>query len=315
MPLAGRVNFIYDFQSQQGFKTADDKHRIVVEAGNRLYVVNDNLTVDALFPDLDSLHYGVSSDNGIAYISNEVPSQVPYMLCYLPGAKTPSTSSNTTTVVAWGYWKMDEATGTRLDASGNNRDLPIYNGTVSYTSGQIGTAALFENGSTLVLNDGFSLDSAHYSIMFWAYIGSTTPSVPDGGMTLRVDFSQNIGTFFFHNLYGTNKVSIQITCGFSQIIDTGYIYDPNSKHFVVVVGDGNQVILYVDNVAVATYSGAANPLAGLSGISESVIIGQNNSTIEDNKAWVDELVCISDVSLSPSQVSYYWNGGTGRSFA
>jgi hypothetical protein len=80
----GRINFIYDFQSQQGFKDSDDKHRIVVIMGNKLYILYDDGTVDDTFPADDILHYGVSSDNGIAFISNERELSVPYMLCYVP---------------------------------------------------------------------------------------------------------------------------------------------------------------------------------------------------------------------------------------
>jgi hypothetical protein len=79
----GRINLIYDFQSQQGFKNSDDKHRIVVVMGSTLYVLNDDLTVDASFPADNILHYAVTSDNGIAFVSNERELSTPYMLCYL----------------------------------------------------------------------------------------------------------------------------------------------------------------------------------------------------------------------------------------
>ena len=81
--FSGRTNFIYDFQSQQGFKDTEDKHRVVVIAGSVLYVMYDNNIVDALFPADAIIHYGVSSDNGIAYIANEADSRVPFMLCYI----------------------------------------------------------------------------------------------------------------------------------------------------------------------------------------------------------------------------------------
>jgi hypothetical protein len=80
--FSGRTNLIYDFQSQQGFKYTDDKHRVVIIAGGYLYVVNEDWTVDAVFPAVNIIHYAVTADNGVCYISNESDSTVPYMLCY-----------------------------------------------------------------------------------------------------------------------------------------------------------------------------------------------------------------------------------------
>jgi hypothetical protein len=81
--FSGRTNMIYDFQSQLGFKDTNDKHRIVVVVGSSLYVLYDDGSVDATFPDTDILHYGVTSDNGVAYIASEREGIAPYMLCYL----------------------------------------------------------------------------------------------------------------------------------------------------------------------------------------------------------------------------------------
>jgi hypothetical protein len=82
--FSGRTNLIYDFQSQQGFRDINDKHRIVVVSGSTLYVMKEDETVDAAFPADDIMHYAVTSDNGVCYITRERNNFCPFMLCYLP---------------------------------------------------------------------------------------------------------------------------------------------------------------------------------------------------------------------------------------
>lgn len=78
-----RINMIYDFQSQQGFKAVDDRHRIIVISGDMLYVLNEDHTVDASFLVDDIIHYAITNDIGICFISNENEGEVPKMLCYV----------------------------------------------------------------------------------------------------------------------------------------------------------------------------------------------------------------------------------------
>jgi hypothetical protein len=81
--LTGRINLIWDFQSQQGFKDLEDKHRILIIAGGTLYILNEDYSIDDTKTAEDIMHYAATADNGICYISNENESTIPKMLFYL----------------------------------------------------------------------------------------------------------------------------------------------------------------------------------------------------------------------------------------
>lgn len=83
MNLGGRINLIYDFQSQQGFYGATDQQRTVIVAGGTLYVVAalySGGSVDASFATVDALHYATTDNNGICYITTEAGGAPPKML-------------------------------------------------------------------------------------------------------------------------------------------------------------------------------------------------------------------------------------------
>lgn len=83
--FTGTVDMIYDYQNQLGFTATTDRVRTVVVAGGTLHVVDDiggTPVVDATFTATSALHYGVTDDVGVAYISNE-NGGIPKMLCYV----------------------------------------------------------------------------------------------------------------------------------------------------------------------------------------------------------------------------------------
>lgn len=87
--LSGRINFIADFQSQQGFTTATDRQKVLVVAGVTLSVLSGltgTPTVSATFTATNAIHYGATSNNGACYISNENGGAAPKVLCYTGGA-------------------------------------------------------------------------------------------------------------------------------------------------------------------------------------------------------------------------------------
>ncbi len=86
--FSGTIRMIYDHQSQQGFGTLSttDNQRTLIVSGSVLSVVKDfattNQTVSKTFAATSAVHYAVSDDVGVAYITNEL-SGIPKMLCYV----------------------------------------------------------------------------------------------------------------------------------------------------------------------------------------------------------------------------------------
>jgi hypothetical protein len=88
--LSGRINWIYDFQSQQGFTSSTDRLRVLIVSGSTLHVIRSfhqaGQVFSATFAATNALHYGASSNNGACYISNENGGAAPKLLCYTGGA-------------------------------------------------------------------------------------------------------------------------------------------------------------------------------------------------------------------------------------
>jgi hypothetical protein len=93
------------------------------------------------------------------------------------GAAPSSTLSNSLI----SFWKMDETSGTRYDAIGDN-DLTDVN-TVGYASGKSGSAADFEysNQEYLIVNDNAQLSfnaNENFTISLWVNLESTASYRP-----------------------------------------------------------------------------------------------------------------------------------------
>ena len=86
---SGRINMIYDFQSQIGFENSSDKQRVLIAHGEILTLVTGwgggSQTTSDTFDITNAIHYACSSNNGVCYISNE-NSGVPKMLAYVNGS-------------------------------------------------------------------------------------------------------------------------------------------------------------------------------------------------------------------------------------
>lgn len=73
------------------------------------------------------------------------------------------------------YWKMEEATGTRFDASGNGNHL-TSNNSVGQADGEIGKAASFVSASSQSLsiasNASLQLGAGSFTVAGWFYLNS-----------------------------------------------------------------------------------------------------------------------------------------------
>lgn len=85
--FSGTINLIQNFQAVVGFTSADDNQRVLIVAGSTLHVIQyfaDRNIRSATFSATCTPHYACSTNNGIAYVSNE-DGGVPKMLCYVDG--------------------------------------------------------------------------------------------------------------------------------------------------------------------------------------------------------------------------------------
>lgn len=124
-----------------------------------------------------------------------------------------------------GYWKFDETSGNAVDSSGNNITL-TNNGSVTYSTGTQGNAAVFNGSNFLSSSNGPNLANSSFTFSFWIKttnidsdrdffgLGSVEDTnqalhlrVTPGGTSMRLgfyandlDISANITTNEWHNI-------------------------------------------------------------------------------------------------------------------
>lgn len=124
-----------------------------------------------------------------------------------------------------GYWKFDETSGNALDSSGNNITL-TNNGSVTYSTGTQGNAAVFNGSNFLSSSNGPNLANSSFTFSFWIKttnidsdrdffgLGNVEDTnqalhlrVTPGGTSMRLgfyandlDISANITTNEWHNI-------------------------------------------------------------------------------------------------------------------
>jgi hypothetical protein len=164
-----------------------------------------------------------------------------------------------------GFWKMDEASGTRVDETANNNDLTA-NGTggVASAAGKISDAADFEKGDSDYLSiadaSQTGLDiTGDFTIAFWMKLESL-PSSSGSASTIIQKYTAGNGYFVF--LADTDdKVYIDLYGG-------GNTRDISTNAFVVSGDVGNWV-----HVVVASSLTSGNVAMYKNGSSVSVTTG------------------------------------------
>lgn len=148
---------------------------------------------------------------------------------------------------AWAYWKMEEASGNRLDSSGNNRTLSLDSGyAVGYDLGILGNCSKFTaNNQALIMSEEWDTrGDTKFTITCWMKM------VANAGGTHRVlELTSNVVLWM--------KSDNMTKCYFEAGSESGgavswAIYDFNVWYFVCVYYDGTGLHLEVNNVEVAS---------------------------------------------------------------
>lgn len=208
------------------------------------------------------------------------------------------------------YYKLDEASGTRLDSTSHHADLSFLGlaGKSSAVAGKIGQAIKnFDDPDDppYLYVDGQSVDiSAGYSITGWIKFPQF---VPEDDQSFIILTAQN----------GGGSVTAGLRCGILSdgqpeigLYQSGLESVPlaiDTWHFVMVSEASGVVTIRVDDLAAVT---------GISGTNMENLVdwfvawgaSVNNTT---DYLVVDE-VGLFTIVLSDDQYSYLWNDGTGR---
>lgn len=197
------------------------------------------------------------------------------------------------------YWKMDEASGTRVDATGKGNNLTSVNGT-SVTDGVINNAALFDGTDWLGISSISFIPSgtSDVTFSFWFrlddVIGGGTPTLLEAtdyltGFLIRCYFGFTIQVFLAGNVYE-----------FPQLFDLGTV------HHLVVRRKSGALEVFFDSVSLGSV--AANDSVTSTGTGT---IGQDNRTHGDPWVGFIDETGIWSVALTDSQIAALYNSGAG----
>ena len=181
------------------------------------------------------------------------------------------------------------------DSSGNNRTL-TNNGNVSFASGKIGNAAVFDESNNLELQENLLALKTEFTVSSWVKTADNDAYVLACGGLEGILVVNEGGLFTFN-----------ASTGYSPIQSSQYVNDDSWHHLVATFNNGS-VKLYVDGVMDGT------------GETDSVVPDSNSSktTIgqQPNDSWASfvgqiDAVGIWNRALSDAEVAELYNNGTG----
>lgn len=206
------------------------------------------------------------------------------------------------------YWKLDEASGTREDATASNVDLSDSGSTPS-AAGKINSAADFDGSTQYLSTTSATLDAiaGSFSVQAWMYFDSVSGQryFGRGVLSSGTNFTFLMGLdgnpfFQFHGSGGA------VSAGGAFTVNTGTWY-----HFVGVLDTAADTLtLYVNTTQVGQTSTADSP--SYSG-TQRLSLGRDNFDASKLDGRMDE-VGIWTRALSPSEVSQLYNSGSGLAY-
>lgn len=210
------------------------------------------------------------------------------------------------------YWKLDEASGTRVDSHGSN-DL-TDNNTVGSTTGKIGNAASFvaANAEYLSHTNNTDFTTGDVSFFFAGWFNATTltnfPVIIRNGNTGTRDFA-----LFYNTLGLVNALEWQvIKPDGTQIFTRAALLSTGTDYFFVVYHDATN-----DEIGLSL-NGGAFATASISGglataVGEFQVGGSSDQSIWWN-GWIDEVGYWKGRIPAAGEVARLYNSGNGLSY-
>jgi hypothetical protein len=228
----------------------------------------------------------------------------------------------------WAYWKMEEASGTRVDSTTHARDLtPAGHALPTNDAGKIGNAA--KN-----LSDGVSPGprfaisafptingNQPFSLAFWLktnYIAAITSYFrivawdnADSYDNLFFELHSDSATWGDFDTYWSLDLGHYDEewdySGLNILIDPDvHPWTDGVLHFVCIIYDGSGLYLYVDN----SLWGSAAGTHGMTAQPDRLLFGESRETAACN--WSDEVAVYENHALTSDERDYLYNGGAGR---
>lgn len=217
----------------------------------------------------------------------------------------------------YAYFKLDEASGTAVDALGT-RNLPNYGNPVGTAAGKINTSRNFPGGNAYFYSlsaTDFSPGSNHFFFSLWAKAGNLTQGQSDTGLLSKTGTANNKQWILFYKnrtRKPTLAVSLNDANGFSVVATTAFA-DTTTWYFIAGGWDGTNIKISVNGGPYAT-TAFAGPVAPTGNIPFTIGL-----EIGSGGGWlgqIDEVaIWIGRNDLSISEVQQLYNNGAGLPFS
>lgn len=211
------------------------------------------------------------------------------------------------------YWSLEEASGTRVDATGRSNDL-TPNNTPGNTTGKVGNAVQLTIASSQWLSRASTSDLAmgniDFTIAAWVYADSL-------GIDSYIVSKWSTGSEEYSLGYSNGSGFIFIINNFAKFVIETVVGVPSTATWYFVVAQHDSVSDLVKiSVNAGTFRTAATagqfPAAG----SEGFAVGDSKQAGTASK-WngrIDE-VGIWKRALSSAEITELYNSGSGRDYA
>jgi len=196
------------------------------------------------------------------------------------------------------FWKLDEESTVRGDATGNGNALSDTNG-VGFTSGKLGNAAYFNGSNSLSTNTTFDT-SQSYTICCWAKTDATggyQKVVEVDGASSQTQLEAWGDGFNGPFFQPANNVQLTIP---------GFVGD-TQPHFLTCAYNA------ATGVASFYIDGQKSTQDGLMGIGQPGYLGIGGATSDPLTGWVDE-VGVWNRALSDEEIAQLYNNGNGLAY-
>jgi hypothetical protein len=191
------------------------------------------------------------------------------------------------------FYKLSDTS----DSSGNNRTL-TNNGNVSFASGKIGNAAVFDSSNYLYNSNNPLVGANSFTISCWL------KTLASGGYeaygAVFIGFSDTATLW----LDGTGHIVLDATSGGSARLQTEGTYNDGQWHHIVGKYDGSAAKVFVDNVEIGSLETSVLP----NWKSNFSIGGEDGFWKTDKEI---DAVGIWNRALSDAEVAELYNNGTG----
>lgn len=169
---------------------------------------------------------------------------------YVPEPEPDTMTSLGLTTGLTAFWTLDEASGTRVDSSGNGYDLSVGGSAVSSAAGKLNNAASFDGSTVNWLgraNPALALSGGAVTISAWVKLNSVSADMgivgkyAGGGLAdgYKLYFDEGFNRFVFRQADSNGPNEDQIVSTVPVIVDVWYHivcgYD-STNHFIAING-------------------------------------------------------------------------------